>query len=144
MRLRTCSVLLAMGLAGCAGGSLPWRKAPPPEPAPVRELVVTVPTDAPMPLVLQYWERNTLVVDLGSVSPRGSVQLEPGPSGWPARLAVRFTPGRFEALEVRGGQRVVYPATSVAGPPATVEVPPAVHAGGVTRLTLMWGGAAEF
>jgi hypothetical protein len=110
----------------------------------VRELQVIVPPDAQVPIVLQFRERNTLVVDLTSVASQGSVVLRPGESGrWPARLALRFQPGRFEAVEVRGAQRVVFPVTDDRKGNATVGVPPAVHPAGTDTLTLRWGSRSE-
>src|SRR5690349_6674861 len=102
-------VLLAgvLALSGCATVKSHWpfghAKAAAAEP--VRELAVKVPDDQ-MPIVLQYWERNTLVLDLQAVPSAGTVTLsrEEG-HRWPARLALRMAPARFEVVEVRGAQR---------------------------------------
>ena len=140
-------VLLALGLAGCATvrDPLPWRHAGAPAPVPVHELQVVVPPDAQVPIVLQFHERNTLVVDLTGVPSQGSLELQPGESGrWPARLALRFQPGRFEAVEIRGAQRVLYPVTDDHQGTATVDVAPSVYPPASRSLRLAWGAKADF
>lgn len=138
MRVQPLLVILLAGLSGCARPLVPT-------PSPVRELRVEVPADAQMPIVLQFRERNVLVVDLTSVASQGSLRLLPGASGrWPVRLALRFQPGRFEAVEVTGAQRVVFPVTGDASGAATVDVPTAVHAAGVAALTVRWGPRTAF
>ena len=151
MRSRTVPVMLALALSLTAGGCAtlrdhwPWRHREAPAPPPVRELQVIVPPDAQVPIVLQFRERNTLVVDLTGVAAQGSVELRPGESGqWPVRLALRFQPGRFEVVEVRGAQRAVFPVTTADRKGnATVDVPPAVHPAGTESITLRWGGRAD-
>lgn len=150
MRLRTslsAVAVLTLSLTGCATvrDHWPWGHKEPPAPPAVRELQVIVPPDAQVPIVLQFWERNTLVVDLTSVAAQGTVELRPGESGrWPARVALRFQPGRFEAVEVRGAQRAVFPVTEDRKGNATVEVPPTVHPAGTAALTLRWGSRSDF
>src|SRR5207249_5621468 len=64
----------------------------------------------------QYWNRNTLVVDLAAASGSGSITLKPAAgSAWPVRLAFRVTPGSVGLLSVRGDQRLVIPITPAAG-----------------------------
>jgi hypothetical protein len=148
LRSATCVVLVStLWLAGCAParGSWPWGSRPEPAPSPVRELVVTVPPETQTPIVLQFRERNTLVVDLTSVAAAGSVDLSPGESGrWPARLAVRVQPGRFEVLELKGAQRAVYPVTPDRKGPVTIAVSPAVHPPAGSPLRVSWGAAGAF
>ena len=140
-------LLLAAGLltmGGCATikSHWPFGKAARAS-LPVRELRVEVAADQSMPLVLQFWERNTLVVDLQGAPATGQMQLmrEPG-NPWPVRLAFRMTPSRFEALEVRGAQRVVLPVS--AGPGVvTVELPPGVYGEGTAALAVRWGAKAD-
>ena len=151
MRLSTLALVLALspalGLTGCATvrDHWPWGRHEAPSPPAVRELQVIVPPDAQVPIVLQFWERNTLVVDLTSVPAEGTISLRPGESGrWPARLALRFQPGRFEAVEVRGAQRTVFPVTDDRKGNATVDVPAAAHPAGTDSLTLRWGAREAF
>ena len=149
MRLRLLPLILVVGLGLAACSSvrehLPFRHRSPPPPVPVHELQVVVPADAQVPIVLQFWERNVLVVDLTGVASVGSVELRPGAAGrWPARLALRFQPGRFEMVEVRGAQRAVFPVTEDRNGNATVSLPPTVHAAGSTELRLRWGARSDF
>jgi hypothetical protein len=145
--LGSLGVALGLGVSGCTAlrEHLPWRHQSPPPPVPVRELQVVVSGDAQVPIVLQFWERNTLVVDLTGVAAKGSVEVRPGESGhWPVRLALRFQPGRFEAVEVRGAQRNVFPVTDDRNGAATVELPPNVHPTETTSLRLSWGARSDF
>jgi hypothetical protein len=82
-RNRAIAPLLAATVAAlltaCASvrAHLPFGSHPEPAPQPVRELTVQVAENASMPVVLQYWERNTLVVDLQGVPSSGSLRLIP-------------------------------------------------------------------
>jgi hypothetical protein len=141
-------LLLAAGLlatGGCATVKSVWPfgKSRAAAPQPVRELRVEVATDQPMPVVLQFWERNTLVIDMQGASSTGQMRLvrEAG-NRWPARIAFRMAPARFEALEVRGAQRVVLPVSAGSGA-VTVELPPGVHADGTAAIAVRWGAKSE-
>jgi hypothetical protein len=125
-------------LAACAAG----RKA---GPDPVREIEILQSADNSAAVVLQYWERNTLVLDLQSVPATGEVQLarlEGNP--WPVRLAFRMSPSRFQTLEVRGAQRVVYPVSTNGLEPVTVVLPPAAYAPNTEQIRLRWGPSSAF
>jgi hypothetical protein len=134
-----------LALGGCTTMKSLWpfghSRAAAPEP--VRELAVKV-RDDQMPIVLQFWERNTLVLDLQSVPSAGSVTLsrEEG-HRWPARLAVRMAPARFEVVEVRGAQRVVLPVSAGSGT-VTAELPSSTYNEGTTSLTVSWGAKSAF
>jgi hypothetical protein len=140
-------VLLAAAsvLGGCATvkSHWPFGRSRAAAPEPVHELAVKV-RDDQMPIVLQFWERNTLVLDLQSVPSAGSVTLsrEEG-HHWPARLALRMPPARFEAVEVRGAQRVVLPVSAGTGA-VTAELPPGAYNEGTASLTLSWGARSAF
>jgi hypothetical protein len=152
MHRNRASVLLllsgALALAGCATVKAHWLAMPHwpfgksvAAPEPVHELEVAVPPEHTMPVVLQFWERNTLVIDLQDVASAGQISLSRTEGNrWPARVAFRMSPTRFEVLDVRGAQRVVLPVSS-AGPTAiTVELPPSTYNEGTAALSVRWGG----
>ena len=140
-------LLLATVLAtgGCATvkSHWPFGRARDAAPEPVRELTVQVAGDQ-MPIVLQFWERNTLIIDLQSAPAAGSIKLarEEG-HRWPARLAVRMSPARFEVVEVRGAQRVVLPVSAGTGT-VTAELPASTYNEGTAALTVSWGAKSAF
>jgi hypothetical protein len=142
-------VCVALALGGCAPlrSHWPFHARVVPAPVAVHELDLLVPPDAAMPIVLQFWERNTLVLDLQGVTASGSIRIRPrSGANWPVRLSLRATPGRFEALELRGGaQRVVLPVSGDRGSaPLTMPVSPTVYAAGTAELQLRWGAADSF
>jgi hypothetical protein len=133
-------------LAGCTTmrSWWPFDRHDAPAPQPVTELAVGAP-EGGASQVLQYWERNTLVVDLTSAASRGRITLQPGEGrGWPARIALRMTPRRFEELEVRGAQRLVLPVAAAGTTAVTAELPPGIHAPGTAQLVVSWGAGDEF
>jgi hypothetical protein len=147
MRKRLLVLPLVLSLAACATvrEHSPWRGKQAPAPTPVAELLLEIPPDAQVPIVLQFRERNTLVVDLTGVAAAGTVGLRPGASGrWPARIALRFQPGRFEAVEARGAQRIVLPVTGDRSGPVTVELSPTVYPAPGAPLQLRWGAKSDF
>lgn len=141
-------LLLAAGLlatGGCATvkSHWPFGKSKVAAPEPVQELQVQV-ADAAAPPVLQYWERNTLVVDLTNVAATGQLQLVRDPARtWPVRVAFRMSPGRFEALEVQGAQRVVVPVAAGNGAVTSV-LPAGAYETSTTALSLRWGARTDF
>ena len=142
-------LLLAAGLlaiGGCATvkSHWPFGKARAVAPVPVQELRAEVSAGESSPAVLQFWERNTLVVDLTNVANAGQVQLiRDSARSWPVRVAFRMLPGRFEALEVRGAQRVVLPVSAGNGA-VTAVLPPGAYDSSTTRLDLRWGAKGDF
>lgn len=137
----------ALLLAGCSTLRSLWpfghaSKATAPA---VTELLVELPEGGTVPVVLQYWERDTLVLDLTNVAGTGRVTLRrQAGHGWPPRLALRMAPRRFEIVEVRGAVRVALPVSPEAGPPVTVELPPDTYAADTPQLQLSWGAVASF
>jgi len=134
-------------LAGCATLKSHWpfahRAAP--APAAVAELDVQVPEQGTPPVVVQYWQRNTLVVDLTSVTAQGHITLRPAAGrGWPVRIAFRMSPRRFEELEVRGAQRLVVPVAAGGTAPVTAELPPGVYQADTREIAVSWGAAGNF
>jgi hypothetical protein len=142
-------LLLAAGLlatGGCATvkSHWPFGKARAAAAEPVQELRAEVAAGESAPAVLQFWERNTLVVDLTKVANAGQVQLiRDSARSWPVRVAFRMSPGRFEALEVRGAQRLVLPVAAGNGA-VTAVLPPGSYDSSTTRLDLRWGAKADF
>jgi hypothetical protein len=142
-------LLLAAGLlttGGCATvkSHWPFGKAKAAAPVPVQELRADVAAGESASGVLQFWERNTLVVDLTNVASAGQVHLiRDSARSWPVRVALRMSPGRFEALEVRGAQRVVLPVSAGSGA-VTAVLPPGAYDSSTTSLDLRWGAKADF
>jgi hypothetical protein len=140
-------LLLAAGLlstGGCATvkSHWPFGKTKVAAPELVQELHVQAADAASA--VLQYWERNTLVVDLTNVAGSGQLQLIRDPARtWPVRVAFRMAPGRFEALEVQGAQRVVVPVAAGNGAVTSV-LPAGAYETATTSLSLRWGARADF
>lgn len=134
----------ALVLTGCASARALWpfgRKAPP-VPQPVAELQVESPSGGNQG-VLQFWERNTLVIDLQQAPAAGQVVLKRTAAQWPVRIALRMLPGRFENIEVRGAERVVLPVAAQ-GPAVTAELAPGVVTAQTAELRLSWGARGAF
>jgi hypothetical protein len=137
-------VALAVLLSACgtiSRISWPWSKDPPPAPEAVNELVITSDAGATIP---QYWQRNTLVLDMTGVPASGTATARPAfARGWPVRVAVRAMPGQFGAVEVRGSRRFVLLITTEGTTPVERELPPSVHSRGTPSLELRWGANAR-
>jgi hypothetical protein len=155
--LRNRSVRTGVLLAGFAAGLLlftgcaslkshwPFARRTAPQPQAVAELDVGLPEQGAPPVVLQFWERNTLVVDLTGVAAQGRITLRPAQGrGWPARIAFRMSPRRFEELEVRGAERLVVPVAAGGTAPVTTELPPGLYQQDTAELTVSWGAAGGF
>lgn len=137
----------ALLLSGCATvkSHWPFGKAAAPAPQVVSELELKLPADGAAPVVLQFWERNTLVVDLQNVASAGQVVLvRRTGNSWPARMAVRMAPQGFETLEVRGAQRLVLPVAASGTGAVTAELPPGTYDQGTAALTISWGAKGAF
>ncbi len=84
-------VLLALwALPGCRhlpARHWPWHHAPAAPAAAVHELDITGAAGTPAPFP-QYWKRNTLVVDLSSVSGSGGITLTPAAGTAGLRFAI--------------------------------------------------------
>jgi hypothetical protein len=141
-RIATAAIALGAGVAllllgGCARG--PFARHAAPAPQPVDELTVEARAGSP-PDIRQYWQRNTLVIDLRSVSGSGSVTLAPHPHAtWPVRLSFRVVPGSIGELEVKGAQRAVFVVAGAAGPPLEFKLDPGVYTPRTPDITLAWG-----
>ena len=143
-RISGVGLLAALLLTGCTAmkSHWPFGKGQGASPSPVAELELQSPAAGGPPQVLQFWERNTLVLDLQNVPAAGQAVLKRRGESWPARLALRMAP-RFEVVEVRGAQRVVLPVAAGAGV-VTVELPPGVHDRSTATLTITWGAKGAF
>ncbi len=128
---------LLVFVSGC--GHMPWHRKPPPPPQPVNELTITSGEGAAPASVLQYWKRNTLVVDLQGLSGTGSVVMKPREgTTWPVRVAFRVMPGQFGILTVRGEQRMLIPITAQGSKPVDLELSPYVYTTKTPQLEVKW------
>ena len=139
---------MLLGLSAVAGCShlpalhWPWHQRPAAPAAPVHELDIAGAAGTPASFA-QYWKRNTLVVDLSSVSGSGAITLTPAAgSAWPARLALRVTPGSIGLLEVRADQRLSLPITPAAGKPVELELTPRLYTSKTRQVSVSWGPAS--
>jgi hypothetical protein len=129
-------------LAACTT-AWPWSQRAAERPVAVHEVVIEAAEgrsvdgiDAP-----QYWNRNTLLIDLSTVPASGALALRPAQgSPWPVRLAFRVRPGSMASLEVRGEQRVVYDVPSGGGP-VMLALDPGVYSPRTASITLQWNAA---
>ena len=133
-------LVMLCGLTACSHLHWPFHRRPPPPPVPVHEL-----TEKPLPGASaaefpQYWKRNTLVLDLQSVTGNGGVLLEPrSGAGWPVRLALRVMPGSVGQLEVRGDQRLILPVTASGTKPIDLELAPGIYTSATAQISVSWG-----
>ncbi len=138
------TALACAALAGC-GFHWPWKHRAAPPPAPVHELAIQPAGDAAATAsggVTQFWDRNTLLLDLTAVAGEGAVTLTPTTHGWPVRLEFRAQPGRFARLEVQGRERVVFEVPSQ-GKPMVLKLAPDAYLPTTPQITLRWSAAAD-
>lgn len=145
MMLRIAVAAVAICAAGCSHlprMHMPWSRHPPPPPQPVHELVITDTAGAAATFP-QYWDRNTLVVDLQGVSGTGRIELATPPgTTWPFRLALRVTPGSVGELEVRADQRWVVPIAGTNVKPVDLVLPTGLYSRATPRIDVAWQPAA--
>jgi hypothetical protein len=121
----------------------PFQHKPAPPPEVVHELVITSPegTDIAFP---QYWQGNTLIIDLRLAGGQGNAIMKPREHTiWPVRLGFRVTPGQFGVLEVRANQRAVLPVTTSGSKPVDLELDAGVYIMKSPQITLAWGPADQ-
>ncbi len=136
----------AMHVSGCATmqSHWPFGKAAPASPQPVSELELRLP-----PKVRHRWccssgSATRWWWDLQNVASTGQVVLARKAGNlWPARIAVRMAPQRFEMLEVRGAQRLLLPVAAGSGA-VTAQLPPDLHDQATATLTISWGARSAF
>lgn len=122
----------------------PFHKKAKPGPPAVHEfdLVNTDGSAAPYP---QYWERNTLVIDLSGASGTGAVTARlPEESTWPVRVAMRVRPGSVQQLEVQGEERNVLPVSAQGTKNIDIELAPSVYTPKTAAIYISWGPMPVF
>jgi hypothetical protein len=145
-RLLPMVALLVMGPAGCShmhvASVWPFHHgAAAPAPA-VEELIAEAPDGGSVVAVSQYWDRNTLLIDLSAAAGDGGVRLRP-PAGttWPVRLEFRVQPGSIARLQVEGAQRVTYNVPA-SGSAVLLKLDPGVYTARTAMLNVEWHAAA--
>jgi hypothetical protein len=136
--------MLSLALAACAM-HWPWQRRPAPPPQPVHQLAIVadVSAGAAAARIVQYWDRNALLLDLTAVGGEGGAMLAPIKAlGWPIRLEFRVQPGGIGRLEVMGVQRVVYEVPA-SGAPLLLKLPPSAYRADTTQITLRWSAADD-
>jgi len=150
-RARLCKGLLALlagaGLAGCSHWPVhwPWHHHSPPGPQPVSELSIQATADnspGASGAIQQFWDRNTLLLDLTAVGSEGAVTLAPTSHGWPVRLEFRVQPGRMARLEVQGRERVVFEVPAQ-GKPLLLQLATGAYVPDTPQITLRWSAADD-
>ena len=138
-------LLLCAALTGCAL-HWPWRHRPAPPPTPVHELSIqpgTAQDGHAAAHILQYWDRNTLLLDLTALQGEGAVTLSPAASrGWPIRLEFRVQPGAIAHLEVQGSARVLFEVPTQ-GNALVLKLAPDAYVHGTATISLRWSAAAD-
>jgi hypothetical protein len=143
-RLAFVLAALAAVLSGCthlhAVRLWPFHHGASPPPEAVSELVAETPAGSSV-AVSQYWDRNTLLVDLSTAAGDGGLRLRPAAGAtWPVRIEFRVQPGSIARLEVEGAQRVTY-AVPASGSPVVLKLDPGVYTARTAALDLAWHAA---
>ncbi len=136
---------LCLALGAGASGAFTWwpfKKKVTPPPQPVQVLNVQSPA-GPAPALLQFWERNVLVIELRNAGSNGAVFLSVPDSGrWPVRISFRANVGQFSVLEVRGAQRAVVPLRADGPTPVTIALDPTVWTQTTPQMEVIWGATS--
>jgi hypothetical protein len=133
---------LSLMLSACAM-HWPWKRRPVPPPQPVQQVSITTDAAGPAATIPQYWDRNTLLLDLSGVSGEGGASITPIKAlGWPIRLEFRVRPGGFARLEVSGAQRVIF-AVPAQGEPLLLKLAPSAYHADTGQITLRWSAAED-
>jgi hypothetical protein len=159
MRMKPVLAIVAACAASPAAWALHWHHGRRPGPAASQAVSVlqvrmdTVaaaaappsasPTARPTPIA-QYWDRNTLLVDLTHVAGEGGATLTPvsANGGWPVRLEFRVQPGAVARLQVLGAQRVTF-IVPAHGAAELLQLDPGVYLADTARITLQWSAADD-
>jgi hypothetical protein len=133
---------LSLMLAGCAM-HWPWKRRPVPPPQPVQQVSIVSDASGPATTILQYWDRNTLLLDLSGAAGEGGASITPIKAlGWPIRLEFRVRPGSIGRLEVVGAQRVLF-AVPAQGEPLLLKLAPSAYRADTREITLRWSAAED-
>lgn len=147
MKVRLACLVLACSLAlsACAMPKIwPFYKKPPPAAEVVNE-VDLVNADGSAAAYPQYWQRNTLVIDLSGVGGTGAVTARlREESTWPVRVAVRVRPGSVQQVEIQGEERNVLPVSPEGSDPIDLQLAPSVYTPGTAAIYISWGPAPVF
>ena len=135
---------LSLALGAGASGAFTWwpfKKKVAPPPQPVQVVGLQSPTGQ-APALLQFWERNVLVIDMQPAGSSGAVNLTmPANGRWPVRISFRTGPAQFAVLEVRGAQRAILPVRAAGPSPVTIPLDHSVWTQQTPQLELIWGAA---
>jgi hypothetical protein len=146
VRLSLILVACVLGLSACSTMSKMWpfhRKAKP-APAVVHE-VNLVNADGSAASYPQYWQRNTLVLDLSGVGGTGTVTARlPDETTWPVRVAVRVRPGSVQQLEIQGEERNVLAVSNEGTKVIDLELAPTVYTPRTAAIYISWGPMPVF
>jgi hypothetical protein len=133
---------LSLVLSACAM-HWPWKRRPVPPPQPVQQVSIASDAAGAVVTIPQYWDRNTLLLDLSAVNGEGGANITPIKAlGWPIRLEFRVRPGSIGRLEVLGAQRVLY-AVPAQGEPLLLKLAPSAYHADTPQITLRWSAAAD-
>lgn len=133
---------LSLVLSACAM-HWPWKRRPVPPPQPVQQVSIAGDAAGPALTILQYWDRNTLLLDLSGVAGEGGATITPIKAlGWPIRLEFRVRPGSIGRLQVMGAQRVVF-AVPAQGEPLLLKLAPSAYRADTEQITLRWSAAED-
>src|SRR3954471_10767560 len=147
MKTRLAALAAAcLALSACSTMSKMWpfHKKAKPGPVAVHELNL-VNADGSEATYPQYWQRNTLVLDLSGIGGSGSVAARlPDESTWPVRVAVRVRPGSVEQIEVQGEERNVLPVSRDGTKPIDLTLATSVYTPKTAAIYLSWGPMPVF
>ncbi len=150
MRSRTVALAVVaascLALVGC--GSMkklwPFGKRAKPGPEAVNELAL-VNADGSPASYPQYWQRNTLVIDLTGIGGAGSFAARlPDETTWPVRMALRVRPGSVQQLEILGEERNILPVSESGARNIDIEVAPSVYTPRTAAIYISWGAMPVF
>jgi hypothetical protein len=134
--------MLSLNVAACAM-HWPWQRRPHPPPQPVQQVSIVPDAPATGTTILQYWDRNTLLLDLTAAGGEGGAVVTPIKAlGWPVRLEFRVQPGSIHRLEVLAAQRVVFEVPAQ-GAALLLKLAPGAYHADTAQITLRWSAADD-